>query len=167
MIWTRLQSILSTASIISRILWPNTKPRKDGSDKLQIKRALELRRRLILQGEKSPFPNLVRNAFEHMDERISEWLPGHSGDKVHMPWGWSISTFDEGNEPGDSGQALGYFNIYSTKLRVAGESCYLNQVVYSVSQINSKIPSDAKIMFGDVNDWDLEKKDWKDGKEPR
>ena len=51
-------------------------------------RSRELRQILKLP-EKNPFPNPVRNSFEHIDERLSNWLPEQSDD---IPWGWSLST---------------------------------------------------------------------------
>ena len=112
-IWSRIQACLASCSIISKILWKGEYNRKG------LIRSRELRQILKLP-EKNPFPIHVRNAFEHIDERLSNWLPTQSDD---IPWGWSLSAFKKEEEPKDSSQAFRYFQINTLELRVANSTC--------------------------------------------
>jgi len=136
-IWSRLQACLASCSIISKILW------KSQVSKKGLTRSRELRHILKLP-EKNPFPNQVRNSFEHIDERLSDWLPTQSDD---IPWGWCLSVFNKEEEPRDSRNAFRYFHIETFELRVAGSSCNLRKVMEQVHYIEERLPADAKIMF--------------------
>ena len=138
-IWSRIQSCLASCSIISKILWKSQISRKG------LIRSRELRQILELP-EKNPFPNQVRNSFEHIDERLSDWLPTQSDD---IPWGWCLSAFNKEEEPRDSRQAFRYFQIDTLELRVAGRSCNLREVMEQVHYIEERIPTEAQIMFRD------------------
>jgi ribosomal protein S18 acetylase RimI-like enzyme len=157
-IWSRIQSVLSATSAISHILWPQPLPRGDGSDKKAIHRGLELRRFLGLQGTRSLFPTKVRNAFEHIDERISEWLPYQPGDN---PWGWCLSPFPKGEDPPGIGTALRYFNINTKELRVAGASCNLRDITNLASEIEKRLPEGAQVNYGSIDDWNPDNSEWK------
>lgn len=80
------------------------------------------------------------------------------------PWGWSLSPFDKEDEPKDSARALRYFNLNTKELRVAGESCNLTEVKDMVKEIERKLPEEAQIVFGSVNEWDPVLKEWKNDK---
>lgn len=157
-IWSRIQSILSATAAITRIIWPNPFPKEDGSDKRAIRRGLEMRRFLGLQGTRSHFPTDVRNAFEHIDDRIPVWLVGQNTDN---PWGWSLSPFEKGKDPPGVGTALRYFNINTKELRVAGSSCNLREISYIAKEIEKRIPSDAQVHYKQIDDWDPDKGRWK------
>lgn len=149
-IWSRLQSVMSSASVISKLLWPTPMPREDGEDKRAILRARRLRKTLNIREMNSILPRNVRNAFEHIDERLIEWLPNQPYD---IPWGWSLSPFEnEEEEPADSKYAFRYYNLNTEELRVAGASCNLRDVVKYVSTIESKIPVGADVIYGEPDD---------------
>lgn len=147
-IWLRLQAALAACAVVSKILWPQLKRRRDGSDKVVVRRGDDLRQFLKLRGLK-PLPVAVRNSFEHIDEKIDEWLPSQKGDD--MPWGWSLSAI-EGPEPKGSMQALRYFNVFTTELRVANARCILSDVARQIKQIESSIPQDGQIHFRQSED---------------
>ena len=136
-IWSRIQACLASCSIISKILW------KGESNLKGLIRSRELRQILKLP-EKNPFPIHVRNSFEHIDERLSDWLPKQSND---IPWGWSLSAFNKEEEPKDSGQAFRYFQIITLELRVANSTCNLREVMEQVYNIEERIPKEAQIFF--------------------
>ena len=91
-----------------------------------------------------PFPITVRNALEHIDERIAAWLPEQ---KEEIPWGWSLSPFVGTEEPKDSSKALRYFNIITMDLRVADAQCNLKEVMEQVRSIEERMPGDAHVVF--------------------
>ena len=157
-IWSRIQASLSIASVISKILWPQPAPRSDVTDKYAIQRALRLRIFLKMQGSRSLLPLKVRNAFEHIDERIDWWLPQQPYD---VPWGWSLSPFTKEEEPDESANALRYFNILTGELRVASVSCNLYDVAGRIREIETSLPNEAQIAFGDKDSWDADKGKWK------
>jgi len=136
-IWSRIQACLASCSIISKILWKGEYNMKG------LIRSRELRQ-IIKLPEKNPFPIPVRNAFEHIEERISDWLPTQSDD---IPWGWCLSAFKKEEEPRDSSQAFRYFQIDTLELRVANSSCNLREVMEQVHYIEERIPTEAQIFF--------------------
>jgi ribosomal protein S18 acetylase RimI-like enzyme len=135
-IWSRLHSIMSSASIVSKLLWPNPSPKRDGSDKRALLRARVLRNILGIKKKQSILSNDVRNSFEHIDERLIEWLPRHS---KNIPWGWSKSGLKKDEEPPESKSAFRHFNIHTHELRVGDSTCNLAQVIGSVREIESHI----------------------------
>ncbi len=136
-IWSRIQASLASCSIISKLLWKNTSDEKRLMLSREMIQILELPR-------KNPLPVPVRNAFEHIDEQIIDWLPKQSES---IPWGWCISAFPEEEEPRDSSQALRYFHIGTLELRVADSSCNLREVMKQVQNIEKRIPTEAQIFF--------------------
>lgn len=138
-IWSRIQACLASCSIISKILW------KTQSNIKGLIRSRELRQILGLP-EKNPFPTHVRNSFEHIDERLSDWLPKQSDD---IPWGWSLSVFTKEEEPKDSSHAFRYFQIYTFNLRVANSTCNLREVMEHVHNIVELIPAEGQIFFSE------------------
>ena len=143
-IWSRIQATLASCSVISKILWPDVFLKRDSSEKIALHRSRELKQIIKLLGP-SPFPIAVRNAFEHIDERIIAWLSKQGPD---IPWGWSLSPFGKDEEPNDSSRALRYFNIVTTDLRVADARCNLKQVMEQVRAIEARLPEEAQIVFG-------------------
>jgi N-acetylglutamate synthase-like GNAT family acetyltransferase len=145
-VWSRIQATLASCSIISKILWPNVSKRRDLSDEPVVHRGRELRQFIKLRGP-SPFPIAVRNAFEHIDERLIEWLPNQGND---VPWGWSLSPYVNEEEPVDSSKAFRYFNLNTKELRVANARCNLKEIVEHVRRIVDLIPAKAQVTFGHV-----------------
>lgn len=65
-----LDALLRCAAAISRILWPS---------RAKYKPRGRLLRRLFRVAGRSPFAHrAVRNAFEHFDERLEDWLAGET-----------------------------------------------------------------------------------------
>jgi len=136
-IWSRLQACLASCSIIYKILWPSQLNEKALIRSRGIKQFLELY-------DKNQFPRHVRNSFEHVDERLSDWLLTQSDE---IPWGWCLSSFDKEEEPTDSSQAFRYFHLGTFDLRVADSSCNLREVMHHVNKLLERIPSEAQINF--------------------
>lgn len=157
-IWSRLQSIMSSASIVSKLLWPTPLPKRDGSDKRAILRARVLRGMLGIEKKQSILSSDVRNSFQHIDERLIQWLPTQLKD---IPWGWSISGFEKDEEPPESKSAFRHFNIYTHELRVGDSICNLAQVIDFVREIESHILPEAQVHFEDKLVWDPKEKRWK------
>lgn len=145
-IWSRIQAALTSCSVISKILWPDVFLKRNGSEKIALHRSRELKQIIRLLGP-SPFPIAVRNAFEHIDERIIAWLPKQGPD---IPWGWSLSPFGKDEELNDSSRALRYFNIVTTDLRVADARCNLKQVMEQVRAIEAVCPKKPRQSLGDI-----------------
>ena len=136
-IWSRLQACLASCSIIYKILWPSQLNEKALIRSRGIKQFLEI-------NDKNPFPRQVRNSFEHVDERLSDWLLLQNDE---ISWGWCLSSFDQEEEPRDSSEAFRYFHLDTFDLRVADSSCNLREVMQHVNYILEKIPSEAQINF--------------------
>jgi hypothetical protein len=67
-VWAALQNILVTAGNVSKLLWGS----RANDEKLASRKPL---RDLAGVGDDSPLrPRSVRNAFEHIDERIEDWF---------------------------------------------------------------------------------------------
>jgi hypothetical protein len=79
-IWASTQSLLASAAMISKLLWPSPPSTKaDGSQldspdarrrSFTIDRGKDLRRRLGVKAQPILQSRQVRNAFEHFDERL-------------------------------------------------------------------------------------------------
>lgn len=149
-IWSRLQVIMYSATIIARLLWPNPKPRRDGSDKRAILRAGMLRNALHIQGMKSVLPIDVRNAIEHIDERLIDWIPMQS-DK--LPLGWALSSYDKSEEPQETAMSFRYYNLNTQELRVGKSSCNLKEVIKFIKEIEGQIWPQADVYFEEMGDW--------------
>jgi len=65
-LWYSLQNILVASANISKILWPKKNKYKD--------RGIELRKLLSVDDNSILKPKLMRNAFEHYDEKIEDWI---------------------------------------------------------------------------------------------
>ncbi len=149
LVWSRLQAALASCGVISKILWPQKTPKSDGSDKVAFRRGATLRNILALPA-KNPFPTAVRNAFEHVDDKLTEWLPEQEED---IPWGWSLSPYtgEDEPEPKGSSKAFRYFNMNTKELRVAGARCNLKDVMGEVRKIVAKMPQDAQVFFSSLD----------------
>lgn len=139
-IWSRIQACLASCSVISKILWKSEYNMKGHLRSRELRHLLEL-------PAKNPFSRDVRNAFEHVDERLSDWLPTQSAD---IPWGWCLSPFIKEDEPNDSRNAFRYFQIDTLELRVADSSCNLREIMEHVRFIVGRLPDEAQIHFRKV-----------------
>jgi GNAT superfamily N-acetyltransferase len=144
-IWTRVQAIVVASSVISRILWPAPAPRADGSDRRAILRGMKLRTFLQVDGQEPPSSKAVRNAFEHIDERLDVWHPRYSAEG--LPPGWVLSHLNPEDEGSEAKEGFRYYNLFSTELRIAGKSCNLREVVERVRRIQDALPPQAQISF--------------------
>ena len=149
---------MSSASIVSKLLWPTPLPKRDGSDKRAILRARVLRNILGIEKKQSILSSDVRNSFQHIDERLIQWLQTQLKD---IPWGWSISGFEKDEEPQESKSAFRHFNTYTHELRVGDSICNLAQVIDFVREIESHILPEAQVHFEDNLVWDPKEKRWK------
>ncbi len=144
-IWLLVHALLSAASNISHILWPNPdKGRGLEAVSRSVRRGRELRLILGIRGENPMISRRVRNAFEHIDKRLDDWLPTVP---ELIPFGWAVSTYDPEDEPEQAKNALRYFNIQSMNLRVAGENCNLEELVSWIASIGSRIPLEAQMVL--------------------
>ncbi len=158
-IWSRVQAVVVAATVISRILWPNPAPRGNRSDRRIVERGLKLRTFLHLQLAKPPNSKRVRDAFEHIDERLDLWQKPYAPDQ--LPPGWILSPFEKDDEPSETEKAPRYFHLFSKELRVGDASCNLREVVERVHRVQEKLPSEAQIFLAPPDGWDEEKGEWK------
>ncbi len=158
-IWSRVQAIVLAATVISRILWPNPAPRKDRSDRMIIERGLKLRTFLHLQFAEPPNSKAVRDAFEHIDERLDSWQRPYAPDE--LPPGWILSPFEKEEEPPETAKASRYFHLFSKELRVGNSSCNLGEVVERVRKVQKMLPQEAQIFLAPPDGWDTEKGEWR------
>jgi hypothetical protein len=75
--------MLSGGATVSRILWPLTRrdPR-DARERALVDRAAELRRRWGLDPDSYLADRDARDVFEHVEEKLLEWLEEHEGQPV-------------------------------------------------------------------------------------
>ncbi len=144
-IWLLVHALLSAASNISHILWPNPdKGRGPEAVSRSVRRGRELRLILGIKGENPMISRRVRNAFEHIDERLDDWLPTVP---ELIPFGWAVSTYNSEDEPEEAKNALRYLNIQSMNLRVAGENCNVEELVSWIASIERRIPLEAQMVL--------------------
>ncbi|MDG7000994.1 MAG: hypothetical protein JRN15_18015 [Nitrososphaerota archaeon] len=144
-IWIRVHALLSASSNVTHILWP--KPigiKNDRLGKTSIQRGKRLRKFIGIQETNPLVVRKVRNSFEHIDERLDEWLPTTSED---IPLGWAVSAYDPENEPPEGKSAFRYINVNSMDLRISGETCNLDEVVRWVQSIDDLVPTQARMFF--------------------
>lgn len=134
-IWARLQTIMSVSKLINKMLWPVYKNSKKNNH--AILRAERIRQLINLDYGKPLLSDKVRNAFEHMDELLFEWLEGPGKESL---WGWSISPFLKEEENEQVKNAFRYFNIFTYELPVAGESCNLKEIINQISDLEARLP---------------------------
>ena len=158
-IWSRIQAIVVASTVITKILWPNPAPRKNGSDRKIIERGLKIRTVLRMRFEDPPGSKWVRNAFEHIDEILDEWQKPYSLEGI--PPGWILSAFDIGKEPPGAENSNRYFHLYSKELRVGDARCNLQEVIDRVRDIQKKLPPEAQIFLSPPDGWDPEKREWR------
>lgn len=144
-VWLRVQAILSAGSNVSHILWPAPRA-KAGSEsyKRSRKRGLVLRTFLGISGRNPLIARKVRNAIEHVDERLDDWLPTVTEP---IPLGWVISSLKQQEEAPDTKNAFRYLQVNSKELRVAGDRCNLDTIVRLVEVIEGRILDEAQVDF--------------------
>ena len=82
-IWSLTRLMLAGAATVSRILWPLTRREpRDARERAQVGRAAELRRRWGLDADSYLADRDARDVFEHVDEKLLEWLDEHRGQPV-------------------------------------------------------------------------------------
>jgi hypothetical protein len=143
-IWLRVHALLSASSNVSRILWPNPYRRGAEAAKKSVSRGRELRTFLGIKEDNPLVARKVRNAFEHIDERLDDWMP--TVPKL-IPLGWVVSAYGREDEPAEAKDAFRYINVNSMDLRVAGKTCNVEEIVRSVELILDHIPVQAQMIY--------------------
>lgn len=128
-LWREIHTFLATSAVVSKILWPGRNaPRKSR------RRGSELRALLGLSDDSPLSERFVRDALEHIDQRIEEWVPAHVGGPMA---GWTITGT---GETGLSGApSLREFNQDSFDLTVAGATCNLRNLAAAVTHASARI----------------------------
>ncbi|MDV3277874.1 MAG: hypothetical protein LYZ69_05345 [Nitrososphaerales archaeon] len=144
-VWLRVHALLSTSSNVSHIIWPNPLKRRGSvATEKSLKRGRELQAFLRIKDDNPLIARQVRNAFEHIDEQLDDWLPTVPED---IPLGWAISTYPPEDEPEDTKNAFRYVQVNSMDLRVAGATCNLEEIVQWIEGIIQRIPDEAQMIY--------------------
>jgi len=148
MVWSKVQAVLAASSAISRLLWPNPDSAR-GADAVArtVQRGRMLRGYLSLGSTPPLYHRDVRNAFEHVDERLDDWVPAFPGD---IPLGWAISTLPPEEEDSRGKDAFRYVNLRTMDVRVAGARCNLERLADMAGKIRARIPLDTGVIFEKV-----------------
>jgi len=125
-VWFALQGILISASNASKLLWGTN---------AKVKAARASLRESVQIEDDSPLNNrLVRNSFEHIDQRITKWF-GPKGS-AHMYVGRNIGAPDSVKIEGEPlAEAFGQFDPKTSELTFWEESIELQAVVAEAERI--------------------------------
>lgn len=125
-VWGSIQSILVSAAIVSKILWPAKKKNQS--------RGKQLRELLDVDGSNVLSDRTFRNHFEHYDERIEDWFDNNNSavykDSEINPFEpppWSLPNFTHRS-----------FNPSRQKLSFRNESIDLVTVLAALAEIREK-----------------------------
>ncbi|MCI4330254.1 MAG: hypothetical protein L3K19_00185 [Thermoplasmata archaeon] len=146
MTWSRVQAVLSASSAISHLLWPNPSPGRDATSRERTKlRGKALRQHLGIRGEPPIYQRAVRNAFEHVDERLDDWVPTVL---EAIPLGWCIACCPlEEEDLSMTKDAFRYVNLYTMDVRVAGETCNLENLADYAAWVRARIPLETGVVL--------------------
>ncbi len=122
-IFEALHTALSHCAAISRFFWPS----RDGILKLHEERGKKLRDAFRISDESPIKHRKLRDAIEHFDEKLDEYLLSHEMETT-------IMLFVTDNMPASEDNAiiLRHINIYNCEVSILGE-------VYSYGEITSEI----------------------------
>jgi hypothetical protein len=113
-LWTEIHSFLAAVGVISKILWPVK------AEKARRNDALKLRAMLGVDGSSPLADRRVRDAMEHIDERMAKWYEQNKGRKLA---GWKITANGEPADPNLT--SLREFNQDTLKFRTYDAECDL------------------------------------------
>lgn len=144
-VWGLTQAIFSASVIIFRILWPthSTRMTIEQWEKAK-KRGVLLRKQLKLVGKKPTIATSVRNAFEHIDEKLDLWLIGKKGN---FPLGSVISSIPEENESEQITKAFRYINVNSRTVRISEYESNLDILIDLLNEIRERLPTNTQMIF--------------------
>lgn len=145
-VWSRLQMILSCASIMSHILWPSAGSHKaPESASKATDRGAALRSLLHLPNEDPLVARRVRNAIEHIDEHLDDLSMARSVDE--LPLSWVVSSVPREEEPDYVKRAFRYYHVNERIIRVGSASCGLTDVIAWIEDIQDRIPFGGSFVY--------------------
>ena len=148
-IWSKVQAVLAASSAISHLLWPNPDSRRSPEAVAStVQRGRMLRGFLSIGGDAPLLHREVRNAYEHIDERLDDWIGAIAGE---IPLGWCISTLSEEEERGQGNDAFRYVNLNTMEVRVADAKCNLEDLAKMAADVRARIPLETGVVFQKVD----------------
>lgn len=124
--WSQIQSILISASNVSKILWPVRKNHKS--------RGEHLRKLLGVANDHLISDRTIRNHFEHYDERIQEWFE-NTNSSVYRDL--ELNPFEPNSWSFPQSSNRKYNEVRKT-LTFRNESINLSEVVTALLEIREK-----------------------------
>lgn len=154
-IWMDVIGILDAYSAITHTLWPIPSPhRGDFEREVTVARGRMLRQRLRVSDERPPVSRAVRNAFEHTDERLDDWVldqPWPDDIPPTMPISWSVSGSRPELEPvGHNMRGFRYINVRTMDVRIGDQWVRLDEILRLSESILSKIPKELQVHWGEA-----------------
>jgi hypothetical protein len=155
LVWLDVIGILAAYSAITHLIWPSPDHRRDklGQD-ISRSRGAIVRKNLKIESEKPLISRAVRNAFEHTDERLDDWVLDQTWpDDIppEVPTAWSASGYPAQREPsGYSLRAFRYVNYRTMNVRIGDEWVNLNDIRDFAKKVLSRIPTALHVQWGEA-----------------
>lgn len=152
-VWTRVQIVLSAYSAITHILWPVPAPgRGRFPAEVTRTRGAILRKRLGVAAEQPVFNRRARNAFEHIAERLDDWVLEQEWPEdmpPGVPTAWSVNPGPpESEPPGYSDRGIRYVNLVSMDVRIVNNRTNLRELAQFARKLLDGIPPALQVHWG-------------------
>lgn len=135
-VWSLVRVMLSAASVISRILWPLTRREpKNARERHAVERAAELRRRCGLDADSYLSNRDARDVFEHVEEKLVQWLVEHQGQAVQ---GLAIGSVAE--TPSLREQCFRLLDPLTKKVYAGAKECDLPKLFSALEDVDKHLP---------------------------
>ena len=151
-IWLDVQSILTAYSAITHLLWPTPHPSRPKMERdIAVARGVLVRRRLGVTSSKPVISRHARNAFEHTDERLDDWVLEQEWPEdlpPEVPRAWSVSRYPPEVEPrGYSDMGFRYLNIRTFDIRIGRDKVNLLKIRAFAEKLLAKIPNSLTVQW--------------------
>lgn len=155
-VWTRVQIVLSAYSAITHILWPApASGRGKFHEHVTRARGAILRKRLGVETEQPVFSRGARNAFEHIAERLDDWVIEQEWPEdmpPGVPTGWSVNPGPPESEPPRySDRGIRYVNLVSMDVRIVKDWTNLRELAGFARRLLSGIPPQLQVHWGQAD----------------
>lgn len=154
-VWAKVHTILSAGGIVSRILWPippSEGPRQTRAARLRYERAVAARERANEIWRSWPLPpraalgslenREVRNAFEHAENGLAEWMAAFGKGTVRA-YGSGVET--DADSQAESKRVFRYFFHDSWRVKIGDGDCNLRAVVDALKELQASLPFEVEM----------------------
>jgi hypothetical protein len=154
-LWLDVNSILTAYSAVTHLLWPSPHPGRPKMEKdIATARGALLRRGLGVTSPRPTISRQARNAFEHTDERLDDWVLDQDWPEdipPDVPRAWSVSRYPPEVEPrGYASVGFRYLNTTSFDVRIGNDHVNLLKLRAFAEKLLPKIPKALTVQWGEA-----------------